>query len=313
MIGRRAVVAVVAMVVLAGCAGAGDATLGGEPVVGAYPTLTSGYGLRLPVEDYLPTAEQSARVGRAHIELVRRCLARFGIDYALRFVPGDRYGPRSLTERRYGITDLDLARDHGYGLGARDPVRQPRPAQPDLGTDGETALSGQGRTVVRGRAVPPGGCLAEAGRGLHPGTVRADIARAHRLQYTSYELSRRDSRVRAVIAAWSSCMARSGYWYADPLAAGADPAFVGRPSREEIAVATADIGCKARANLVGVWFTVESAYQRRSIDADRGGFAATRAAIAARDRIASAIVGEPGTPGPGAGKISLIGQGRSAR
>jgi hypothetical protein len=150
--------------------------------------------------------------------------------------------------------------------------------------------------------------VAEADRSLLRGRwTPTELARGNRLQFATFEVSKLDSRVRAGVAAWSSCMGRSGYWYADPLAAAADPGFADGLSRAEIDVALADIRCKARTNLIGIWFAVEAAYQRRAIEADPEGFAATRAAIAARDAVATAIVaGEHGTGdrGPG-GQLSV--------
>lgn len=205
-------------------------------------------------------------------------------------VPSGGYGPVSLTDRRYGITDVGLARSFGYGLGPRDPARAVRPARPEIGADGENVLSGQGRSVVNGIAVPEGGCIGEADRNLtEPGTSSVDIRKGNQLNLESFAQSRQDSRVQAAFRSWSACMEQAGYHYADPLAAAADPAFAGTPDPQQIAVALVDIDCKARTDLVGIWFTVESAYQRRAIDADAAAFAAAKEAIVARDRAATAV------------------------
>jgi len=260
-----------------------------EPVLGPVPQLVSTIGLRLPVEDYLPTPAQNDRLVRAQVALIRICLARFGIAYDVTPVPSGHYGPASLTDRRYGITDLDVARQFGYGLGDRDPARMTRPARPAIGADGENALSGQGRSEVNGVAVPDGGCIGEADRGLtNSRTAAADLRKGNQLQFESFARSRVDSRVRAAFADWSACMVAAGHRYADPLAAAADPAFTSDLDQQQLDVAVNDIGCKAASNLVGVWFTVESAYQAREIEADRAGYAQTRAAIDARDELAAA-------------------------
>ena len=278
------------VLLVAGCSSRSTVDLRSEPATGPAPEVLAGAGLRLPVEDYLPTGDQNDRLAQAQVALIRGCLARWGFGYDVVPVPSGRYGPTSLTDRRYGITDLALARVYGYGLGPRDPSLITRPSPPKLDPDGVTVLSGQGRSVVAGLAVPAGGCIGEADRALAGSLSPADLRRGGDLQVESFARSRVDSRVRAVFQAWSSCVARSGYRYADPLAAAADPAFTGSPDRHQIDVATADIGCKASTNLVGVWFTVESAYQQRAIDADPSGFAATRGALAARDELARAAV-----------------------
>jgi hypothetical protein len=284
--------AIAVLLALAGCSGAssrGEDPV--EPAIGTVPKLLASVDLRLPVEDYLTTAEQNDRLGLARLVLIRRCMARFGFEYNIKPVPTSGYGPRSLTDRRYGITDAELARTFGYGLGPRDPALLVRPDKPQIGPDGENVLSGQGRSVVKELPVPDGGCLGEAERAFQQSVPSgADTTKGTQLQFRSFEESKGDRRVRAVFAEWSTCMSELGYRYTDPLAAAADPAFIGPVTPEQIAVATADIKCKDRTNLVGIWFSVESAYQRRQIDSDRAGFAIARQAIAARDRAAAVVV-----------------------
>lgn len=292
---RRAAVlaALLAVAASAACTASTAATSGpAEPAVGPIPTLLKSVDLRMPVQDYLPTADQDDRLGVARVRLIQKCLADFGIAYPIEPVRGSDYGPRSTTDRRYGITDAGLARSQGYGLGDRDPARIGKPKQPDLGTDGVTALTGAGQSVVRGKAVPTGGCLAKADAALAKAVpAGVDVSKPGQLQRWSFERSRQDSRVVAVFQAWSQCMDRAGFRYADPMAVMGDPAFEAEPpSAGEVTVALADIGCKEQTNVVGVWFTVESAYQHREIAADRAGYAAIRAAITARDTFAASLI-----------------------
>ncbi|MET0132896.1 MAG: hypothetical protein ABW215_04805, partial [Kibdelosporangium sp.] len=269
------------LVVLAACATAGQQPA--EPRVESVPVLLASADLRLPVQDYLATAEQNELFARARLKLVQDCMKRFGVDYPAEPVTADQYGPRSLTDRRYGITDAELARTSGYGLGARDPGLQKRPPRPDIDAAGETVLTGAGQSVVNGDPVPAGGCLGEADRTLSASVpTGTDVELGRRLQLQSFDAAKQDSRVRAVFRAWSDCMAQHGYHYADPLAAAGDPTFTGVPTAAQIAVATTDIACKSATNLVGVWFTVETAYQKRQIEQDPAGFAAVRQALAAR-------------------------------
>ncbi len=280
------------LLVLAGCstAKASASTSTGEPAIGAVPKILDSSTLRLPVEDYLPSSAEDDRLGVADLALIRSCMARFGIKYDIKPILGSTYGPVSLTDRRYGITDATLAAHYGYGLGPRDPALQKRPDKPDIGSAGETALSGEGQSEVNGITVPNGGCIGEADRKLS-GSVPAsvDMHKGNTLQFQSFAQSRADSRVVAAFKEWSACMARSGYHYADPLAAAGDPDFAGAANSHDVAVALADISCKSETNLVGIWFTVESAYERQVIDADPVGFAATKQAITARDQAAVAL------------------------
>ena len=279
-------------VVLAACsapAEGGQDT--GEPALGAIPNLLAAADLRLPAQDYLATDAQNLQYLRAEVKLIQDCLRRFGVSYPVTPAADTNYGPRSMTDRRYGITDAALASTAGYGLGARDPALQTRPPTPDIGADGETALTGQGPTIVRGVPVPAGGCTGEARRTLDaqlpPG---ADLQLAQNLQMQSFEQAKRDSRVKTVNAAWSSCLAEHGYHYADPFAPLADPRFKGKLTPEQITVAATDIDCKGRTNLVGVWFSVESAYEARAIQQAKAAFDLLKQARAARQGAVDAVV-----------------------
>jgi hypothetical protein len=283
----RLVVCAAGLLALSACSAAPAAEQDAAPAIGSVPRLLESADLRLPVQDYLASEEQNAELAKAKLVLIRQCMSRFGVDYAVEFVPSDGYGPRSLTDRRYGITDLALAQEHGYGLGPRDPALQPPPVRPELGPDGQNALSGQGSSVVNGVEVPEGGCLAEADRALETATTNARLGQ--QLQRESFQESRQDSRVRSATKEWSSCMAEAGYRYTDPFAAAGDPRFIGGLTDEQIAVAVTDIDCKSRTNLVGIWFTVESAYQNRYIEQNAAKFEQTREAIAARHHEAEDI------------------------
>jgi hypothetical protein len=70
-----------------------------------------------------------------------------------------------------------------------------------------------------------------------------------------------------VFRAWSLCMRRHGYDYADPTRApGKDPRLTGPTAgRAEIALADTDVACKREANVIGVWSSVDAAYQRRAM------------------------------------------------
>lgn len=289
---RKLAMTIGAALAIAACAPAtGDRQDTGEPAIGSVPTMLAAADLRLPVQDYLQSTQQGERLARARLVLIKRCLRPFGVDYPVEYVSSAAYGPRSLTDRRYGITDAGLAARAGFGLGERDPARQPKPSTPDIGPDGEAALFGDGPSVVRGIAVPEGGCVGEADRTLDRSMpTGADPELGQRLQFRSFELSKKDNRVRAVFAEWSSCMAERGYHYPDPLADVGDPRFTGAEvTGEQVAVALADIQCKERTNVVGFWFTVESAYQRREIEGNPGAFDACAKAIAARQRTAIAV------------------------
>ncbi|MEV7028097.1 hypothetical protein AB0O00_39010, partial [Kitasatospora sp. NPDC093558] len=145
---------------------------------------------------------------------------------------------------------------------------------PDLTTVLGTGLGPGGKPApgsaaeFQGKGLPPGGCIGAAQKELtsHGGTGRdADVAVG--VNYEGFERSTADPRVKAVFQDWSHCMGERGYTYATPGDALKDSRWPATttPSAEEIATATADVECKARTNVVGVWFTVETAYENELI------------------------------------------------
>ncbi|MER5431649.1 hypothetical protein [Streptomyces sp. NPDC002588] len=260
-----------------------------EPAVRDIPRIVAAADLRLPLQNYLLTDRQLRDLDRARVVLIDRCMRKFGFGYTVK-QPAANYGPRSATERRYGITDASDALEYGYGLGNRDPALQKPPAQPSLGVDAQTVLFGKGRSSIKGRKVPDGGCVSQADQSL--GTAApagTDPSLAQQLSFQSFDRSKSDSRVRKVTRAWSDCMADSGYDYTDPLAPLADPGLSGSRSARTIDTAKTDIRCKKNTNLVGVWFAVESAYQKQLIDQNSAQLTAIKRANAARLRAADGL------------------------
>lgn len=87
--------------------------------------------------------------------------------------------------------------------------------------------------------------------------------------------SKNDPRVKAVFAQWARCMRKHGHRYNDPMEANNDRRFkTTAPSEPEIATAVADVACKHAVNVVGVWYAVETAYQRHVVSVGGAGLAA---------------------------------------
>jgi hypothetical protein len=281
--GRLAVLALVAAVGAAGCTEARPAA--SVPPAAAVPrVLLETAGLRLPLDAYQLSLADTGRVARAGRVLVRECLRRLGFAPAAQEVAPA--GPRTWNERRYGLVDPVQA-GRGYWPESRSAPR--RPARPAAGPAEGDALTGRGAATVHGRPVPAGGCSGEAQRRLRAADpAGADRYLAQRLSTDSFFGSQRDPRVVAVFRAWSGCMAASGHRYAGPLDPPQDPRFRTGPSTVEVEVARADVACKRRTNLVGIWVTVEVERQRASIAANRGGLELARAAFAAELSVATA-------------------------
>jgi hypothetical protein len=278
--------AAVLAAVTAGCTQPGPAPA--SPAA-ATPVLLRSADLRLPLDDYQPSVADSHRLIRAQRALLTACMRELGLDFS---VPEPApSGPRSWNERRYGLTDPAQAA-HGYWAADRTGTPQTaaavrRRTAAATAVEGD-AITGRGVQVVNGRPVPPGGCADEARRRLTAGDPpTADLDLPARLAGESYHASQQDPRVRAVIRQWSSCMRTAGYTYPRPLDPAGDPRFQHALSPAEIATAKADVACKQRTNLVGVWFAAESARQRTLIDANQPALDLTHRAYQAELAIAA--------------------------
>jgi hypothetical protein len=199
--------------------------------------------------------------------------------------------PPAGNAQRYGLTDEREARANGYhlpggvaGIGS--------PALPRLSAAQESALTGSGPGRPGDGPVPDGGCAGEAGRTLDAGAPRPrDPGLGQRLGLESFARSKQDRRVRAAFGAWSACMRRAGFAYRDPMRTNDDPAFrTDRPSRRELAVALADVGCKQSVGLVAVWASAEAAHQRRALGRHASELEVVRRLLAIRERNAARVV-----------------------
>ncbi|MFG2913806.1 hypothetical protein ACGF0D_13050 [Kitasatospora sp. NPDC048298] len=245
------------------------------PPIGDTPRLSQVADRTLPIESYLLSREDYRQYHAAEAVLVTRCVRGFGLDYTR--PTGGGAPSRTQTTHRYDPVELADVSVNGYH--SPDPSDGKKPADgptlsPDvntvlgsgLGTDGKPAPGTA--SSFRGKELPPGGCISAAQQELiaHGGTGGdADVAVG--INFEGFERSRSDPRVKAVFQDWSRCMAERGHSYATPGDALKDPRWGAntRPSAEEIATATADVRCKERTNVVGVWFTVETAYENELI------------------------------------------------
>lgn len=237
----------------------------------AVPRLLASVHLTLPVEKYLLSNAESKELQVAQDVLVAHCMKGFGLNYQAP-PPGPDLGPRSLMDRRYGLTDEKMAAVWGYHLGDLDP-RKAKPVAPSL-PDGDALVALTGRSgkagksdlLVNGKTVEPGGCSSVAEEAIFgKGGSTFDEFPQH-LNSESFFATKSSPDVVRAFKAWSNCMDKLGLSYPDPLAAIDDKRFRGTdPSPAEIKVATVDVACKKKTNLVGVWYSVETQYEKEAI------------------------------------------------
>ncbi|MER7537045.1 hypothetical protein ABTX77_20030 [Streptomyces sp. NPDC097704] len=282
----RATVLLLSAALLTACSSESDG--GGEdaarePAIGTVPRMLSTAGLSFPLDGYETTDDQRRKLERAQARVAGDCMKRFGFTYELPL--GAAVSSRSGDSRRYGLTDATIAARYGYApnQGARPPAK---PAVQTLSAAGKLALNGpeykgpqpmsleeskakdSGKTL-NGQKVPIGGCVRESFLTVYaPKKGAVDALFVTNLSMDANARSREDSRVVAAVKAWSACMAEKGYKADEPVSPqsdlGLDPNTYGGP--KAIAAARQDVACKEKANLVGIWYTVETAYQKRNIE-----------------------------------------------
>ncbi|MEO3977964.1 hypothetical protein [Streptomyces sp. CAU 1734] len=267
------------------------------------PRLRTADALVLPIEPYLFTDRQVTRLLRARGILTARCMRRYGHDWPE--PPARSRGTGTLnpanTAHRYGLSSMSVAARVGYHPAAPDahPAGKPEKSSgPSPGPEQMAALTGLDaggtpvRTDRRGRTLPPGGCLGEATAALSGDPEKiGNRELVGAVNIGSYQRSQRDPRVREVFRAWSRCMAGHGHDYPDPTRVpGTAPEFGGpEAGAAELALARADVRCKWETNVIGVWFSVDAAYQRRAMGDHRRELAAVaqdiRRQLAGADRV----------------------------
>ncbi|MFB7472391.1 hypothetical protein [Kitasatospora sp. NPDC056184] len=284
---------------------AGAGLVVAPPSISAVPTIVQAEDKALPIEAYLLTSEQNRQTVAARNILTDRCMARFGFTSTEPpLPPGTARSDANLTQRRYFVTNVTEAAQYGYG--AKTPVsgEKPSPApQPPAyllaltgSPDGSLSFlpgqTPQGGQDVNGQKVPPGGCVGEASGKL--GATEAngnggDAQLSRDIKNTGWEKSLTDARLLAAFSAWSDCMKAKGYDYPTPIAATDDPQWqtLGVSSEKARQTATADATCKAEHNVVGIWYTVESAYETALIEQNAEALRAIKQDIDKRVKLAA--------------------------
>jgi hypothetical protein len=245
----------------------------------ATPTAGLAKGLSLPLEAYMETYQDTVTLDNAERHLETKCMADYGLQVT--FPPAGQTPPPNADDsnmpRRYGITDRAMAEQYGYGL--PDSLQhQQGTKMPKLTKEQIEVLTG--RTSIRNSPADPSPAPAPSayqGKQIHKdgcagwaddqlGSRNMDFSLVSQLDGESLTQSQQTPAVHSAITAWSKCMSGKGYtvdtpYHADEIVPHTD----GTPSKEEIAVAVADIDCKKSTNLVQIWFTEDSKIQEQQI------------------------------------------------
>jgi hypothetical protein len=252
-----------------------------SPIKSSIPdsSLASALKAQYPVNAYMPTGQQQAELTVVTGDLVSECMRGLGFDYAaLRQSPSQYYKQvaevaAATNSRVWGISDLQVAERIGYNLPdlnteSRTPAKPLSPReQLDL-TGSVRTSNGTLETPSASSNIPTGGCETEANAELasyNLGQSESYESLPTDISLQSFHAAVASAQVKQAFGQWSACMRTHGYHYADPFAAAASFDTATTTSYRQIQVAVTDIGCSRLANVQGVGFAVESAYQRQMI------------------------------------------------
>ncbi|XBB65847.1 hypothetical protein ABFU82_17230 [Nocardioides sp. WV_118_6] len=249
---RYGVAVVLAAAALSACTSGEEARESVVPI--NVVRITSDSQAMTPAVALLPDESQRRSILLAHDTLLAECLSAKGDVLSLNI--GDRLPwVQDLTspfagKAPFGPVDPDRMARFGY----HDPRHSP-----DLAPDSEWGGEPTPTALVRS-------CDDEVTKGLG-GTPPYDLKK---LIVDAAKQAGTDPRRQAPIKAWSACMKEKGYNYRS----GGDPwgdfamspeAMGAKVTAKEIAVATADADCQARARNVDTHIALIVAYQKQAL------------------------------------------------
>ncbi|MFI5800856.1 hypothetical protein [Streptomyces sp. NPDC051677] len=220
---------------------------------------------KLPIEAYTATKAEHRLVSSARDNVIKECMSTAGFPGWSPAPDLPTVGGTTLTDWRYGIHDLEQARQFGY---------HPDPEQQDaydvaLAAD-QSGEADQG--VLEG-------CASQAGSTA--GNLQQS-ALVEQISGDAYHQSMDTPEVKSVFAKWSACMKDKGYTYSVPLDASDDARFAtgaDEISQAEKDTSVADVACRDKYHVEKVWFDAEAAIQTKSIAKRLGELNQEKAAV----------------------------------
>ncbi|MBB5873599.1 hypothetical protein F4553_007033 [Allocatelliglobosispora scoriae] len=247
-----------AVLLLAGCA---------APVPPRSPDLALDFAptaaveaLRLPFDAYSYSLSELYTISNAEDVLTGECMRAKGLAWEVVDRPTDL--PDLRNRRRYGVVEMRIAERVGYHV----PAGLLTPVAVEQSYDQrESSLS----EAQKAAAFGAGGCGPQASQRLRP-DEDAGQGLLQRLDRGSLDDSQRDPRVAAALRSWRDCVRRLGFDYPDPFAAISDARWwaddAAGPSRQEVAVAVADVRCKEQTSLIEAWYAAELRIQQELVE-----------------------------------------------
>ncbi|MFF4911331.1 hypothetical protein ACFY2T_41435 [Streptomyces sp. NPDC001260] len=155
-------------------------------------------------------------------------------------------------DARYGINDLDQARQFGYHP---DPQAQ---KQYDDAINADIA----GRASVDQKVLLD--CVGKASQAA-PAVETPQLI--EQIDGDSWKQAQTQPAVKKAFADWAACMDGKGYHYAKPMDANDDGTWwkTDLASAEEKKAAVADVECRDKYSVERVWFDTEAELQQKAI------------------------------------------------
>lgn len=282
--------------------GAPTAPKAEEPPVGSIPQISSSERIPMPLDPYIISMKDLRTIDIARDIGAAVCMKSLGFT---EWTAGTvrTWDPENDKEYDYlEYIDPVAAAHSGYPRTQPDP-KLPAPKSPAdtkrrLTREEMAAFNGSASHTSTGRAIPEGGCSKEGARGIRDEATELPVD-ARALAVNSRISARQDSRVRAALAAWRSCMEKSGLRYPDPIILRVNPEWASRKAdapagAEEKRVAGADATCQREVNLVGVYKAVRVAYEERLVAAELEKLTAARPILETWVKNAEAVIAAAG-------------------
>jgi hypothetical protein len=202
----------------------------------------------------MPSSRQARGVTATRDEMMDACMEEAGFPQWEPSPSLPTLGGDNDMDARYGINDLDQARNFGY--------------HPD--PEAQKAYDDAINADIAGNATTDQKSLLDCVTRTNQSAPRVSTPELiDRIGGNSWKEAQETPAVRKVFADWSACMKDKGYTYAEPMDANDDPAWAasepGKASARERAVAVADVECRDEHHVEKTWFDAETLIQQHDI------------------------------------------------
>ncbi|QUH01925.1 hypothetical protein HUO13_14910 [Saccharopolyspora erythraea] len=286
MSARRPVLLLAALWLVAGCSTSTAESEAGDTI--APEPSHQARNIVLPFDSYELSLSDYYTISDAQDVLARECMRDRGLEYPVIDRPTDAEEVKN--RRRYGVIEPLVADRLGYH------VNEHMPDPYGIAKKEEVRQAGLAEKEAEALGDPEVGCSALAYKTLvreADSDVSTDLFNG--LGEKIMAESQTEPEVARALREWSECMSSAGFDYSNPYEAAGDDRWWKEggelASKEEVVAARADVRCKQRVGLVGIWFEAEKKLQQNAIREHPEYFAELAAAGQRHIAAAKAVLG----------------------